>query len=369
MGQNNRLTKEEIKRDRFIESTLKASAFLKSNRKSILVALAVVIIGVAIVWGVQDFQRRQRTQAAADFNQALEKYQAVEENRLDIEKVDESLEQLRVVGAQFKEVFQKYPGTSFADKARYNYAKTLYYLEDYPGARTHFQLVVETHAPENQIVALHAQQAVGNCYEQEREYAEAIEAYHKNAYPPTPKVPEAVREFVLANSRFNQALCYENLGRISEALELYQDLVDEFRNNLELAIEQKSLELIPEAKKLIGDVGIAEVLVTPEAERLETEGRYYDAFLAYFYAVRDYKVQKDIDGGLTQQLRGQIRKFETRANLFTKNLKDARRYEAESGDSAALYYYDQAVGLDFVPTRNLYAKALLRRDKHELARK
>ena len=116
-------------------------------------------------------------------------------------------------------------------------------------------------------------------------------------------------------------------------------------------------------------MGIAEVLVTPEAERLETEGRYYDAFLVYFYAVRDYKVQKDIDGGLTQQLRGQIRKFETRANLFTKNLKDARRYEAESGDSAALYYYDQAVGLDFVPTRNLYAKALLRRDKHELARK
>ena len=367
MAQSKRLTKEEIKHDQFIESTLKSYAFLKENLKSIIIAVAVVILGVAGVWAYQDHQQTQRADASAAFNGALEKYQEAEESWLDAEKVDESRAQLQAATTQFQEVFQKYSGTPFADKARYNYAKTLYQLEDYQGARTQFQSVIEKHAPENQILALYAQEAVGNCYEQEGKYEEAIQAYQEKAYPSTPQLPVTVREFALANAKFNQALCHEKLGQTNKALALYRDLVNKFRENLEKAIQQKSLELIPDVKNLIGD--IPEPLALPEAQRLENEGQYYDAFVAYFDAVRDYKVRQDIDGGLTQALRGQIRNFETRASEFIKNLKDARRYESEAGNSTALYYYDQAVGLDFAPTRNLYAKALLQRDKNELGQK
>lgn len=285
MARSNRLTKEEIKHDQFIESTLKSYTFLKDNLKSIIIAVAVVIIAIAVVWAYQNRQQTQRADASSAFNRALEKHQEAEESWLDAEKVDEIREQLQAAGAQFQEVFQKYSRTPFADKARYNYAKTLYHLEDYQGARTQFQSVIEKHVAENQILALYAQEAIGNCYEQEGKYEEAIQAYQEKVYPPTPQLPVTVRGFALANAKFNQALCYEKLGQTDEALALYGDLVDKFRDNLKKAIQQKSLELIPEVKKLIDN--IPEPLALLEAQRLANEGQYYDAFVAYFDAIRE----------------------------------------------------------------------------------
>ena len=367
MARSNRLTKEEIRHDQFVESTLKSYGFIKDHLKTILIAVIVITIGVAAVGAYQNHQQTQRVNASAAFKQALEKYQEAEESWLSGEKVDDAGDQFKTAGAEFQEVFQKYPDTVFADKARYNYAKTLYYLEDYQGARTQFQTVIQEHAPESQMIALYAQGAVGNCFEQERKYEEAIQAYREESYPLTPQLPVTVREFALANAKYNQALCYEKLGKTDEALSLYEDLVDQFRDNLENAVQQKSLELILDAKELINQ--IPEILVLSEAQDLENKGRAYDALVAYFNSVRNYKFRRDVEGGLDDALRKQIRNFETRVSEFIKHLKDARKNESESGINLALYYYNQAVGLDFAPSRSLYEKALLQRDRHQVAQK
>ncbi len=367
MARSNRLTKEEIRHDRFVESTLKSYGFIRDNLKTILIIVVVVILGVAGVRAYQNHQQTQHANASAAFNQALKKYKEAEENWLTTEKADDAHEQLKTTGSEFQEVFQKYPGTLFADKARYNYAKTLFFLEDYQGARTQFQSVVQKHAPETEMIALYAQEAVGNCFEQEGNYKEAIQAYQEESYPLTPQLPMAVREFALANAKYNQALCYEKLGQTNEALSLYEDLVDQFHENLEKAIQEKSLELILDAKKLIAH--IPEPLVMSEAEDLESQGRGYDALISYYDSVRNYKFRRDVEGGLDDTLRKQVRNFEARVGDFIKNLKDARRNESESGISMALFYYGQAVGLDFAPSRSLYEKALLQRDKNQLAHK
>ena len=367
MAQSNRLSKQEIKHDQFVESTLKSYGFIKENLKTIIIAVVVVIIGVAGVAAYQNHQQTQQANASAAFNQALKKYQEAEENWLDAEKLDDAREQFKTAGSEFQEVFQKYSGTLFADKARYNYAKTLYWLEDYQGARTQFQSLVLEHAPENQMIALYAQEAVGNCFEQEGKYEEAIQAYKEESYPLTPELPITVREFAIANAKYNQALCYEKLSQTDEAVSLYKDLVDQFRENLEKAIQQKSLELIRNAKELISH--IPEPLAVSEAESLETEARGYDALIAYHNSILDYKFRRDVEGGLDDALRTQIRSFDTRVSEFIKNLKDARKNESESGINFALYYYGQAVGLDFAPSRSLYEKALLQRDRNQLAHK
>ena len=106
-----------------------------------------------------------------------------------------------------------------------------------------------------------------------------------------------------------------------------------------------------------------------EAEDLESQGRGYDALISYYDSVRNYKFRRDVEGGLDDTLRKQVRNFEASVSDFIKNLKDARRNESESGISMALFYYAQAVGLDFAPSRSLYEKALLQRDKNQLAHK
>jgi predicted negative regulator of RcsB-dependent stress response len=361
MVQSKRLTKEEIKRDQFIETTFKTYEFIKENFKPLLIGLAVVI---GVVGGFSIYRQQQqnnRAEAALAFAQAVEKYKEAESSWLDAEKAKTSGEQYQAAGARFQTIFQKYSGTPFADQARYNYAQTLYYQGNYSGAISQFQSVIEKHHPENQILALYAQKAIGNCYEQQGEYDKAIEAYRPEKYKLLPKVPTAIREHALAESRFSQARCYEKLGRSDDALAIYKDLIDLFQENLKGAIQHKSLELIPHAKSLIS--AIPQPPSTTEAQKLENDGNYYDAFTAYTETIHRYKLNKDLHGGLTKALRERIQTFETKANDFLKNLREARRYEAEGRISTALYYDDQAVGLDFAPSRSLYEKALLDRDR------
>ena len=113
------------------------------------------------------------------------------------------------------------------------------------------------------------------------------------------------------------------------------------------------------------------------AEGLENEGSYHEAFAAYAKAIHNYKVGKDIHGGLTDERRKAINRFEKTANDFLINLRDARRAVSEGRDP--LRSYVEAVGLGersfyekvfgFAPHRSLYEKALFRRDKLQRVQK
>ena len=250
----------------------------------------------------------------------------------------------------------------FADRARFNYARTLYYQGDYGAAIEQFESVKESHQSDNQIFALYAQKAIGNCYEQQGEYEKAIEAYEK-----LPAVSVPVRDHALVDSQLSQARCYGKLGRFDDAVALYKDIIDLFGVNLDKAIQEKSRDFIfgrnltPSVKSLL--TSLPESPDVSEAEKLENEGAYYKAFLAYAEAVHLYKVNREIDRGLTKALRTGIYNFEKKADEFLKNLRDARRYESEGQQSTALYYYDQAVNLDFAPSRNLYETARFHHDR------
>ena len=359
MVQSKRLAKEDVEKDRFAEAILGGYVFLKENLKPIIFGVAIVILVVGVVAVYQHQQREKRAEAFLKYMQVVEKYQEAENDWLDSEETETNGEQFEAIATQFQTIFQKYSGTSVADKARYTYAKTRYYQKDYDGAITQFQAVIGQHQPENHVLALYAQKAIGNCYEQKGEYQRAIDDAYTVAEDDLP--PIAMRGHVLADLQLSQARCYEKLGDFDNALAVYKDLIDLFRDNLRKAIQQKGLGLINKAKPLI------ETLSQPpnvtEAERLESEANYYDAFVSYAETIHNYKVDKDIHGGLTKGLRERIHRFEIEANDFRKTLRDARRYESEERNSTALYYYGQAVSLDFAPSRKVYEKSLLCRDK------
>ena len=369
MNQDRRLTKEDIKSDQFVDSTLQVYEFLKANLKSIIIGATIVVLVVGGFAFYQQQQQTARAEAFLKYTEAIEKYQEAESDWFDADGTDNSF---GTATTQLQAIFQKYPETSVADKARYNYAKTRYYEGDYDGAITHFQMVVNEHQPENQILALYAQKAIGNCYEQKGEYQKALEAYT----PAEDKLPQiAMRDYAFSDFRLSQARCYEKLDDFDNALAIYKDIIDLFKANLEKAIQQKSRDLIPGAKTLI--VSLPQPPNVTAAEGLENEGNYHEAFAAYAKAIHDYKVDKDIHGGLTDERRKAINRFEKTANDFLISLRDARRAESEGQDP--LYNYVQAVGLGgrsfyekvfgFAPHRSLYEKALFRRDKLQRVQK
>ncbi len=363
MDQGRRLTKEEVKSDQFVDSTLQVYEFLKANLKSIIVGVTIVILVVGGFAFYQHQQQTARAEAFLKYTEAIEKYQEAESDWFDVDGTEKPFE---TATTQLQAIFQKYPETSVADKARYNYAKALYYEGDYDGAITHFQMVVNEHQPENQILALYAQKAIGSCYEQKGEYQKAVEAYT----PAEDKLPQiAMRDYAFSDFRLSQARCYEKLGDFDNALAIYKDIIDLFKTNLEKAIQQKGRDLIPGAKTLIAS--LPQPPNVTAAERLESEGNYHEAFAAYTKAIHDYKVDKDIHGGLTDERREAINRFEKSANDFLMSLRNARRAESEGQDP--LNDYVQAVGLGgrnfyekvfgFAPHRSLYEKALFHRDK------
>ncbi len=255
MARNKRLTKEEIQEDKFIEGILKAYAFLKGNLQTIIVAAVVVLVAVAGYAAYYQHQGNLRAEATLALRQATEAYQKAEESLFDAEKLAESEELLTTAQTQLKAVFEKYANTTFADKARYQYANTFYYQENYPEARTQFQQLIEKHQPENQMDSLYAQKAIGNSYEQEGDYEKAIAAYQAKAFPPTPQLSLEIRKFVLMEARLNQALAYEKSGDSDAARNTYKEIVDEFRSTLEIGLAQKSRELLEEAKAVIAAIG------------------------------------------------------------------------------------------------------------------
>ena len=358
MARDQRLTKEEIQEDKFVEGILKVYAYLKENLRTIIIVVGVVLVAVAGYAAYHQNRETRRAEAAIALREATEVYGTAAESLFDAEKLGESEESLKTAQTQLREVFEKHPNTVFSDKARYQYASTLYYQGSYAEARTQFQQIIAEHQPENQIYSLYAQKAIGNTYEQEGDYEKAIAAYQAKAFPPTPQLSPEIRKFVLAEAKFNQALAYEKSGDSAAARATYKEIVDDFRTALEAGLAQKSLELIGEAKEVIAAIG--EPVDTSAAEKLEGERRYYEAYVAYTDAIRTYKVNKDIQSGLSSELRKQIGSFEKGALEVINSIRNARRADKDGRESSALYSYDVVVELEKLGlSRRLYENALL----------
>ena len=375
MARNTRLTKEEIQEDKFIEFILQCYAFLKNNARIISVTVAIAIVGVVSFLVYTQNQEKKQAEAAANFTNATAIYKEAEKNFLDVSAPSESEDEATPEKATFQDaeeklqiIFEKYSNTALADKARFNYAKSLYYQGKYQEARQQFEKIVDTQTPENQIYALYAQKAIGNCYEQEGDYTKAIAAYEAKAFPTTSQLAPEIRQFVIASAKYNQALCHEKLNAVDDAKASYKEIIDNFQKTLDSAIEQRSIELIEDAKAVIAV--IEDPLELTKAEQMESEELFFESLVTYTDTIRAYKVEKDTGGGLLSDVRKRIRNFEEVATTFVSGVESARKSEKSGFQSAALGAYGRILEFDAYGLNDeLYGRARLNYDRLTIAGK
>ena len=375
MSQNRRIMNEEIKQeDKFIDLVLACYSFIKDNAKIITIITAVVIVAVVGYIVYDQNQKNTYAKASAHFSETITTYKNAEKDFLDTSPPTDEIENdqetekttFPEAEAKLKEFFQRYPNTIFADKARYQYAKSLYFQEKYPEARNEFQIVVDNHKSENQLIALYAQKAIGNCYEQEGDYTKAISAYESNSFPTTSNLSPQIRQHVLTGAKFNQALCYEKLNKIEDAKVAYQDVIDEFEKTIQTGLQQRSHDLLNHAKEVI--TIIEDDLDLTKATKLETEELFFDALVAYTDTIRNYKVSKDISHGLPKEIRKRIKIYEDLATSFIKNVQLAIEADKLGSRSSALNNYNRITNLtDLGLNRNIYERALLNYDRLNLS--
>ena len=353
----------DIESDPFREFVLSVGAFAERHAKNLIIAVIIIIVGtVGLVLRQQQLQSK-RVEASVTLTEAFETFNEAENNWLDSD--DANADQLQVAEVAFQEIFQRYKGSTAADQARYNFAKIKYYRGEYDVARTKFEEIFNEKPKSGVHLALYAKVAIGNCYEQQNQYAKAIEAYETLIDSTEGDTNMPFRDHIIELARLSQARCQRKLGQDKKASETYKSLIAKFEKNLDKAIEDKSARLVESAESLLNSLPAAE---RPPVTNPGFADAHYDTFVAYRKKLHEYKVNKDLKGGLAPSVRKKIRKFEKESNTFFEDLKQARENKVEGRTSTALYYYDQAVGLSFAPSRSVYEKALFESNKIEYSK-
>ena len=355
----------DVESDSFKEFVLSVGVFAKRHAKNLTIAATIIVVGIVGFALRQQQMQSKKAEASVKLTQAFETFNEAENNWLDSDNAN--ADQLQVAEAAFREIFQIYKGSA-ADQARYNFAKIKYYRGEYDVARSKFEEIFSEKSESGVLslyLALYAKIAIGNCHEQQNQYAKAIETYEVliNSIDLGTNMP--FRNHIIELARLSCARCQEKLGQYEEASETYKSLIAKFEENLGKAIEDKSETLVENAESLLNSLPASDRL---SVINLGVSAAYYDTFVAYRKKLHKYKIDKDLKGGLAPSIRKKFRKFEKESNTFVEDLKQARENEGEGRISTALYYYDQAVGLSFAPSRSIYEKALFKSNKFQYSK-
>jgi len=386
MARSEKITKQELKEDRFVTLILEFYEFLKKNVKNIIISVGVVIVIIAASSIYYHNRQQKEVAASVAMEEAIKLFEEAETAWTDQSKSSNDQEETKQeesspeykdkygeAKASFDEIIERYSSSNYVDKALYYSAKASYQIGEYDQAIQSFQQLVDNYP--NNLFALFAQSALGNCYEQkggEDNLRKAISEYEPVKFEKLAAFPQ--QEHVVTQSLFHQAILYGKLGRPNNALKSYNQIIDIFDNNLKKAIDSKTDNLLEEAKALLEKItkipGSLDKNMQDnisKAQNYEITGEHQKAFEAYSDVIHLYKSLKESPKSIPQKLQADISDYDKRVTDFIKNIRDARRYESEEQQSRVLPAYDNAVGLNFAPTRELYENTLLQRDRIQIS--
>ena len=386
MARSEKITRKELKEDKFVTLILEFYEFSKKNLQNIIILVGIVIVIIAAFFIYYHNRQQKEASASIAMEEAIEVFGEAEDAWADQEKasIDQEETKQEESSSDYKDKYEKAKasfddiiklpgGSNYADKALYYSAKASYQIGEYDQARKDFQQLVDNYP--NSLFALFAQSALGNCYEQkggEDNLKNAILEYAPVKFAKFAIFPQ--QEHIVAQSLFHQAMLYEKVGQPGDALKSYNQIIDIFDSNLKKGIDDRTNDMLEEAKALVEKITKISGTLDEDmqaniskAQNDETTGKYEKALEAYSDAIHLYKNQKGSGASIPQKLQAEISDYDKRVTDFIKNIRDARRYESEEQQSSALYAYDRAVGLTFAPTRELYENALLQRDRIQIS--
>ncbi|MDH3891471.1 MAG: tetratricopeptide repeat protein [candidate division Zixibacteria bacterium] len=167
-----KLTKRQIKEDKFTAFMLKARTWFIDNwQLAVIGVAAVVLIAVAGVYYSRS-QAAQSEEAATRFARALLDYR-------------NGSNQVAIMG--FSQVVDEYSSDEAAEQATFLLGKVNYKIRNYEEATRYFEMYL-TQYRENRLSRGAAQAGIASCHEEQAAYAEAADRFQKafDEYPDGP---------------------------------------------------------------------------------------------------------------------------------------------------------------------------------------
>lgn len=220
---SNRLTKEELRHDPFVDTTARATAYLQKNFMAVLVGVAAV--AVIVVVGVFIMQSRQSSQV-----QAARSLFAVQ-SAYSSGQYSEAL-------LQMDELLGRFGGTREGRDALYIAGASHLALGEHDDAVARFESYLDV-ASSGQY-ATSARLGLGLAYEGMGDYERAIEQLSAVREAVPIESPESVQ------ASLSEARALQSLGRIDEAIAVLTPLasVEDFSSRQEIENQLTTLEAL-----------------------------------------------------------------------------------------------------------------------------
>lgn len=212
-----RLTRREIKEDKFVTTYAKVTKYLQTHSKIVYGVAAGLVVLIMAVYLIKAGRRAAEGKAAVELARGLAAYE-----RLDLTAATDIL----------RTAVEDYGGTKNGTLALLHLANTLYDQGQYAEARRYYQKFARR-VRGVEFLAAAGRAAVAECLEQERDYAKAAAQYEEVAkdYDEQPHAPRCL----LAAGR-----CYALAGMKEQAERVLRTLLEKYPD----AQEKTQAELV-----------------------------------------------------------------------------------------------------------------------------
>ena len=213
-----RITKKEMKQDKFVTYSLKISEWIQKHLNEVLMGAGGVILVAVIVFLVLSSQAKKERKAAELLGKANMEIQAGN------------------VGAavgNLQTVVNNYGSTESAGQAAFFLASTYFYSQDYVQAQSMFEKYLKSYQ-EDPLLAASAQAGIGECYMQRGDFVLAGENFVKAASLTPPS-------FLAPQYLLQAALAYLKAAQKDKAKEILNRLIKEYPDSRE--VQRAKIEL------------------------------------------------------------------------------------------------------------------------------
>jgi len=216
-----RITKHDLKEDKFVKFTLQAKNYLDENYQKIM--RTALGIGAIIILLLFYYYNSQETDKDAN-------------SQLGIAEIEFANGNLQKASDRLVRLIEGYDGTDAADKGMFLLANIYYQQKKYEDARLYFDKFINAYTGSSILLAS-GYAGLAACEEEYKNFSDAANLYEQAA-DLAPQFPESDNYYYLA------ALCYKRVGNIEKAKGIFEQLAAEAKNSQRVKDAETQLVLM-----------------------------------------------------------------------------------------------------------------------------
>lgn len=216
-----KITKHDLKEDKFVKFTLQAKGYLDENYQTIMRAAIglgiIIVIVVFYVFNTQETNREANSQ-------------------LGIAEIEFANGNLAKASARLINLIDEYEGTDAADQGMFLLANIYYQQKKFEDARLYFDKFVSAYSGSNILLAS-GYAGLAGCFEVDGDFLEAAELYERAA--------ELAPEFIESdNYYYLSGLCYKQANELDKAKSIFEYLASDAKTSVRTKDAEVQLVLL-----------------------------------------------------------------------------------------------------------------------------